>query len=442
VFWTAIGHALSANKGAAECSVFQMNTRAFAAIGTLGSLWLAACVGDAPSGLPIVVPDASGTDAGTIDSGTTEDATVRDASQVDGGTDANDADTSDAMPQRPVLAIGASGTAFHTCAVLANGGISCWGLNDGKQIGDGTTAPAFIAKPVANIPAGVSFTQVAPGRYHTCARASSGAVYCWGANGTGALGDGTTTQQPNPTRVLSINNAAAVTANFESTCALDGDVAKCWGADAYGALGRPTAGDRAFPMPVLEDGTTATKPMSGVSSLAMGNLFGCSVRSGSVACWGWNHIGQTGAGAAAAPCGAACGSIIPVAPSGLGANVKLVRSSFLHSCAVTQSGAVFCWGYAPEGRLGAAGGPTPVSVILQGLTITDVAPGGVHTCALTTVGEVYCWGRNAEGQTGQVASAFINPTKVPGLTDVIQVVRSAQAVKCSVGAQIQRKSAV
>ena len=93
-----------------------------------------------------------------------------------------------------------SGGAFHTCGVTTGGVGYCWGPNGNGQIGDNTTVVRLTPQTVFG---NLSFTSVAAGPYHSCALATgTGAgVYCWGYNGTGELGDGTTIQRLVPTRV-------------------------------------------------------------------------------------------------------------------------------------------------------------------------------------------------------------------------------------------------
>ena len=158
-------------------------------------------------------------------------------------------------------AIGVEGwTAEHTCAVLSGGHIDCWGENKSGELGDGTdTGPESCGAkagevPCSTVPVEVSgiaqATQVAGGRSHSCALLTNGHVECWGANGSGQLGNGekgSKTPSLTPVQVVEITNPVQIAAGDETTCALfaSGNI-KCWGAGSSGQLGfrklKPTEG--------------------------------------------------------------------------------------------------------------------------------------------------------------------------------------------------------
>jgi hypothetical protein len=121
---------------------------------------------------------------------------------------------------------------WHKCAVRKNGGVTCWGGNGSGQLGDGTRN--FRSDPVTvhNL-SGVK--AVVAGNDHTCALLRGGGVKCWGRNVVGQLGQGTTqTYIPSPVAVAGISNAIAISESGDCTCVLlrDGGV-KCWGG-SYG----------------------------------------------------------------------------------------------------------------------------------------------------------------------------------------------------------------
>ena len=93
-----------------------------------------------------------------------------------------------------VAAVAAGG--YHTCAVMTSGAAQCWGDGSYGQLGDGATTGSFTPVPVTGLSAGVA--ALAPGAQHTCALMGDGEVQCWGRNVYGQLGDGTTTDRSSP----------------------------------------------------------------------------------------------------------------------------------------------------------------------------------------------------------------------------------------------------
>jgi len=250
---------------------------------------------------------------------------------------------------------------------------------------------------------------VTTGNGHSCAVTADGGVKCWGDNSHGQLGDGTTSTRPTPVDVVGLaQGAVAVEAGWDSSCALlDSGEVKCWGDNSQGQLGDGTTTDRLTPVSVI--GLTES-----ARSLAMGWYHSCVVTVGGVVkCWGSNGDGQLGDGSRT-------GSYAPVSVVGLSGGVSRVTAGGNHTCALTSSEIVLCWGNNWAGQIGdgtTLDRLTPVTVSgLSGGT-RDVACDGYHTCAVTASGAVKCWGSNEHGQLGDGASPRFVPTDVQGFEE-------------------------
>jgi alpha-tubulin suppressor-like RCC1 family protein len=296
----------------------------------------------------------------------------------------------------PVAVIGLAGAATalsagldDTCAVTRNGAPECWGYNGNGQLGNGTTVNSVTPAPVVGLTAGVK--AIASGQYHTCAVTLAGAVECWGDNTFGELGDGTTVGSATPVAVGGLTTGAvAITAGRDDTCALmAAGTVECWGNDYFGQLGDATTRDS--PVPVAVTGLSGP-----VTAISAGDYHTCALtRAGAVECWGYNYSGELGDGARK-------NRSTPVAVIGLNKGVTEISAGLYHTCARLTSGAVRCWGYNYYGQLGdgtTANRSRPVRV--RGLTrVTSVVAGGYHTCALRRGGTVGCWGDNGFGELG------------------------------------------
>ncbi len=175
----------------------------------------------------------------------------------------------------------------HTCALSTGGAAVCWGANFSGQLGDGTNLNRNAPANVSGLFGGVS--AIAAGSEHTCA-VTAGRVKCWGANSSGQLGDGTNLDRATPVSVPGLpGTVTAIAAGSAHMCALTTDGSMwCWGANFSGQLGDGTNVNRNTPVEV-------SGLLGGVSEIAAGSEHTCALtRGGALACWGANFSGQLG----------------------------------------------------------------------------------------------------------------------------------------------------
>jgi len=272
-----------------------------------------------------------------------------------------------------VTAIATGGS--HTCARLSDGNVKCWGnnsfgylgLGDTKNRGDnpnemGGNLPAVDL----GLGAGVQVTAIAAGSAHTCALLSDGTVKCWGLNDYGQLGLGDTKGRGGGPNEMGTNlptvdlgsSAIAIAASSSHTCALlsSGSV-KCWGWNSAGGLGLGDAqnrgdgpGEMGSNLPAIDLGVSAD-----ARAISAGQEYTCALLSeGALKCWGYNGYGNLGLGDAfwRGDQAGEMGSNLPMVDVGLGATVIAVEAGELHTCALLFGGSMKCWGYNPYGQLG------------------------------------------------------------------------------------------
>ena len=275
----------------------------------------------------------------------------------------------------------------HACALLANGTVRCWGWNQDGQLGDGTTTDRLIPVAVSGITDAVAINA---GANHTCAVLPSG-VRCWGYNAFGQLGDGTLTNRLVPVEVGWIFDAVPISVGGSNhTCAFAAaGTPQCWGANGHGQLGDGTTTDRRRTVPVLNFGD------ADATAIATGSDHTCAVvTDGTLRCWGYNASGQLGNGTTTE-------RHTPVTVSAI-STATTVAAGYFHTCAVLSDGTARCWGHGFNGQLGDGAGTNRLDpVTVSGIsTATAVAAGDWHSCALLVDGVVRCWGWNEYGELG------------------------------------------
>ncbi len=303
----------------------------------------------------------------------------------------------------------------HTCALLSDGTVRCWGSNFAAQLGQ---PDRVLRVTPVEVPGLTDVVQLAAGGTFTCGRKKDDTLVCWGniSNFDG-------TASPGAIRpVAGLSDAKSLSARGNHICALRSDqTVWCWGSNSAGECGQPgpdcslasaARPSADVPVPTQVAGLRATH-------VTLGDAFSCAIGAGDggVSCWGENSSGQLGGGAnGAVQCATAPGLIpaLPLPAVGLGAGGYA-------ACSIGASGSLTCWGSPP----GATVQPTPE---LEG--VAQVALGSTHACALKTGGGLWCWGSKGAGQTGFLygeAPDMNVPTEVRSL-------RGRQGVALAAGA--------
>lgn len=300
----------------------------------------------------------------------------------------------------------------HSCALLSTGSISCWGFNDmadnHDRLGSNDGALDMTALPVTVTTVSAAI-ELAVGFWHSCAALSDGSVRCWGQNASGELGTGCAaaggcTQIGGSAAAEGVNDAHMVAAGSGSSCAVFGasNELACWGFNEGMQLGFPDPTPVA-PMPVLAvpagiDRVAAGggDVFSGAGLPYRGHL--CVTAMGLLTCWGANDAQQVGPGADIITNPTAVSIFDDVADLSLG---------YRHTCVIYDTSRdVACWGDGGDGRLGVLSSERPPvrdPVPLDGPALS-IAAGNRHTCALLESGDLYCWGANDRGQLGVPAA--------------------------------------
>ena len=277
----------------------------------------------------------------------------------------------------------------HTCAITDLGNVQCWGYNGYGQLGTGSTTSRRFPAPVSGISSAIA---ISAGWGHSCAVLSDRTVRCWGSNSRGELGNNSTTRSLTPVQVSGITNAVSVSAGTSQTCALlSSGAIRCWGKNNNGELG---AGGSTL----LERTPVLVSGISNAIEISVGTGHSCALlANGSVKCWGQNGNGQLGTNSTST-------SFIPLTVSNI-TTATQVSVSQSYSCALLSNGSVWCWGMNTEGQLG--NNSTTRSLIpvqVSGLTdATEISVGASHSCALLATGKVFCWGFNDNGQLGNIS---------------------------------------
>ncbi len=305
------------------------------------------------------------------------------------------------IPQREVVLAGVSALGFgseggaHMCALTADGAVYCWGGNRYGEFGDGTTGvpsragptPLIRATPLpAEAPAGVKFSEVAIGSSQTCALALDGAARCWGLR-FGLV----PTVLPVPAGVRFRHLGVG-----SQSCGLtDGGAVYCWN-------------------DLSASGPTLVASSTPFTDLTIGGSHACALSAeGAAFCWGTNANGQLGDASLVSR----SAPVSVAAPAGV--RFTKIAAGLGHTCAITDTGSAYCWGFNYYGTIGdgtrGTDRPVPTRVAgIDGQTLTQISAGFTRTCALSSSAVVLCWGSDVypTGGTPEMMDQYLTPTAV------------------------------
>jgi cysteine-rich repeat protein len=344
----------------------------------------------------------------------------------------------------PAIAIAAG--AKHTCAMMVDASVRCWGSNSEGQLGLGHTnnigddeTPNSSA---AMVQLEATAVAIAAGGNVTCAILSDGTLRCWGQNDFGQLGLGNTNtigdnelpSQSNAQVTLD-DTVQVVGVGGDHTCVvLHNNRVRCWGRNDLAQLGTGdyvTIGDKEGPTAIPPLQMRTTDP---VDSLALGITRTCAHLAdsrGTLLCWGDNTDGGLGVGdISVQPLSSADSAVFePDFP------IVQVSMGEFHLCAVQSSSRVRCWGINNKGQVGLdniatfgdnenIGSIGPIALGNgpggQPIHVIATAAGGLHSCVLLEGGVVRCWGYNADGQLGLgLVSALPGPDYIGGTPSTV-----------------------
>jgi alpha-tubulin suppressor-like RCC1 family protein len=339
---------------------------------------------------------------------------------------------------------------YHTCAILDDGTVRCWGYGYDGELGYGNQNDVGVintpgSMPPVNLGTGLTATAISAGGTaggtggsgggrHTCVILNTSGVECWGDNADGELGyaKGVATVGANNSPAaegpvnLGGHSAKAIAAGGQHTCAiLEDNTVKCWGSGAYGQLGYGPSGPGGSVYDPSAVGTVDLGAGRTAVAITAGDYYTCAILDdGSVECWGQGDFGQLGYGNTNSV--GATDTPASVGPVDLGAGRKAVAISAGadHTCAILDNGTVLCWGSGANGQLGygntnsVGATDTPASVgpvnLGAGRTATAISVGQSDTCARLDDGSVQCWGLGTSGVLGHCNDQNVGATNTPG----------------------------
>jgi alpha-tubulin suppressor-like RCC1 family protein len=287
----------------------------------------------------------------------------------------------------------------HTCALTGDGSAYCWGSNEYGQLGapSDTTCPRdelsvpCRLRPVL-VTGGLVFRKISAGGRITCGLTLGDAVYCWGDNLHGSLGNPALRSSETPVAIAATGIFTDVAAGGEHACGLRSDgVLLCWGLNDFGQVGSQTSAlSAATPIAV-------NTQLRFVSATAGARRTCARQSDGATFCWGATWVitvnGEDTMSAQTTP---------QRVLSAIAQRFISVAAGTNTTCGITSENRAFCWESSPAGGIGdgnEVGSQTPRAVSGDRRFVA-ISSGGVHTCGVSDESRVWCWGGDARGQLG------------------------------------------
>jgi alpha-tubulin suppressor-like RCC1 family protein len=274
--------------------------------------------------------------------------------------------TSGVLAGKTLTEIFASNFGSHVCAIDNTGKAYCWGLNANGQLGNGSTTQSLVPVAVSTtgVLSGKTLTRISTGAAFSCGLDNTGKGYCWGLDTSGQLGDGppdsqtTTPVAVSTTGVLAGKTLTELETGATFACALDSaGLAYCWGANGTGQLGNNSTTNSDVPVAVVSSGVLAGKTLTQITA---GNGFACALdTAGKAYCWGDNSSGQLGINSSTpstspVPAAVYTGGVLN------GVSLTQISSGTSTTCAMDAASNVYCWGVNGNGQVGNGTSGTPV----------------------------------------------------------------------------------
>jgi alpha-tubulin suppressor-like RCC1 family protein len=267
----------------------------------------------------------------------------------------------------------------HTCGVTADGAAYCWGNNGDGQLGVGTTSqlgPSGLGpsyRTPTPVVGGLRFTSISAAGTGTCGLTTGGELYCWGRHDGGEL-----LLSNHPVQVPGGHRYTSLRVGELHRCALTtAGEAFCWGRNGDGELGTGISDYNRHPAPERVSGDHT------FTAIAVGESFTCGITAAGVYCWGrrWGNL--------------------PKLVTRL--TLKAISAGGSTACGIALDGIGHCWGGNGAGQLGRGSvtaffdpDPSDVAPVVSVSTLASISNGAKHACAVDERGIAYCWGANSD----------------------------------------------